>query len=117
MYNGVDVALDTFPYNGATTTCEAMWMGVPVVTLVGDAHRSRVGLSLLENAGLRQMIATNKEDYVRIAAGLARDVDGLQRLRAEIPARLRQSILCSPARFTRQLEDVLTQAWQARTLR
>ena len=117
LYNTVDIALDTFPYHGATTTCEALWMGVPVVTRVGDSHRSRVGLSLLTNIGLPGMVAESDEQYVQLAVSLANDPVRLKRLRTEIPARLRQSILCDPARFTRQLEDALTQAWQASTSR
>ena len=79
-YRRVDVGLDTFPYHGTTTTCEALWMGVPVVTLAGRRHASRVGVSLLANVGLREMIAGSVEEYVGIAAGLAGDlgeVDGV----------------------------------------
>jgi predicted O-linked N-acetylglucosamine transferase (SPINDLY family) len=112
LYNDVDIALDTFPYHGATTTCEALWMGVPVVTQVDEAHRSRVGLSLLTNAGISETIATDEEQYVRIAVQLASDPKRLAQLRTEIPTRLRHSILCDPARFTRQLEEALIQAWR-----
>ena len=113
-YNDVDIALDTFPYNGTTTTCEALWMGVPVVTLVGEAHRSRVGLSLLTNAGLTETIAADETQYIQIAVSLANDPKRLGQLRACIPGRLRQSILCDPIRFTSQLEATYLAAWESR---
>lgn len=76
-YAQVDVALDTYPYHGTTTTCEAIWMGVPVVTLMGDRHASRVGGSLLRAVGLGSLVAQDEEDFVEIATELARD--GLRR--------------------------------------
>jgi predicted O-linked N-acetylglucosamine transferase (SPINDLY family) len=72
-YAQVDIALDSFPYHGTTTTCEALWMGVPVVTLAGAAHHSRVGVSLLNQAGLAELIAGSATGYVEIAARLAGD--------------------------------------------
>ena len=71
-YANVDVALDTFPYHGTTTTCEALSMGVPVVTLAGVTHVSRVGVSLLTSVGLKELIAQSPEEYVKIAANLSR---------------------------------------------
>jgi predicted O-linked N-acetylglucosamine transferase (SPINDLY family) len=73
LYQGIDVALDTFPYHGTTTTCEALWMGVPVVTLAGDRHAARVGMSLLQAAGHPEWVASDWEGYIQLAAGLARD--------------------------------------------
>jgi predicted O-linked N-acetylglucosamine transferase (SPINDLY family) len=67
LYNQIDIALDTFPYNGTTTTCEALWMGVPVITLAGNTHVSRVGMSLLSNVGLREFIANTPEEYMLAA--------------------------------------------------
>jgi predicted O-linked N-acetylglucosamine transferase (SPINDLY family) len=81
LYGRVDVALDTFPYHGTTTTCEALWMGVPVVTLAGDRHSSRVGASLLAAAGHPEWVAEDPAGYVRIAAELARDLAGRSHLR------------------------------------
>ena len=88
LYHRVDIALDPFPYNGTTTTCEALWMGVPVVTLRGDRHAGRVGASLLTQIGLTDLIANSVEEYVEIAAALARN-----------PARLeRPALVAAPAR-------------------
>jgi protein O-GlcNAc transferase len=92
QYARVDVALDTFPYNGTTTTCEALWLGRPVVTLCGDRHASRVGASLLTAIGRPEWIAHDADDYVRIAAGLAADQAAL----ANASAGLRDQMLRSP---------------------
>ncbi len=81
-YGEIDIALDTFPYNGTTTTCEALWMGVPVVALAGAEHRSRVGVSLLSALGLERLIGKGIDDYVRIAAELAGSLNELAELRA-----------------------------------
>lgn len=72
-YNQVDVALDTFPYNGTTTTCEALWMGVPVVSLIGNSHAARVGLSLLSAIGHAEWATENEENYIEKAVALAQD--------------------------------------------
>jgi len=112
-YSDVDLALDTFPYNGTTTTCEALWMGVPVVTLAGEVHMSRVGASLLQCAGFDQLVARDETDYVRIAVELARDVNRRQSLRAELRPRLAASPLLDHAGFTRKLEAHCRQAWRA----
>jgi predicted O-linked N-acetylglucosamine transferase (SPINDLY family) len=92
LYHQVDIALDSFPYNGTTTTCESLWMGVPVVTLLGDRHVARVSASLLHAVGHPEWIAANPEEYVRIAADLARDPTRL----ASIRAGLRDEMLVSP---------------------
>ena len=81
MYEDIDIALDTFPYNGTTTTCEALWMGVPVVTRAGDVHMSRVGASLLHAAGLDDLIAQNAVEYVEAAVALAGDEERRRELR------------------------------------
>ena len=110
-YNSVDIALDTFPYNGTTTTCEAMWMGVPVIVLAGQTHASRVGVSLLSNVGLHDMIAESAEDYVEKAVRLAGDVDRLQELRAELRLMMAHSPLMDARGFTRFLETAYRQMW------
>ena len=104
-YGRADVALDAFPYHGTTTTCEALWMGVPVVSLAGDRHASRVGVSLLESIGAGELVASSPDEYVEKAVGLARDPARLAFWRKELRDRMRASTLTNHARFTRQLED------------
>jgi predicted O-linked N-acetylglucosamine transferase (SPINDLY family)/predicted SAM-dependent methyltransferase len=103
-YQDVDVALDVFPCNGLTATCEALWMGVPVVTLAGTTHASRVGASILESAGLPQLVAGTRREYVEIAMGLAQDFLGRRDLRAGMRERMRSSPLMDGAAFARKLE-------------
>jgi len=92
LYHQVDIALDSIPYNGTTTTCESLWMGVPVVTLLGDRHVARVSASLLHAVGHPEWVAETNEDFIRIAAGLAADPARL----AAIRAGLRDEMLVSP---------------------
>jgi len=113
LYGRVDVALDTYPYHGTTTTCEALWMGVPVVTLAGRTHVSRVGVSLLTSAGLPELIAQSPEDYLRIAASLADDLPRLTESRQTLRAKLRASPLMDGARFTSDMESAYRQMWRA----
>jgi predicted O-linked N-acetylglucosamine transferase (SPINDLY family) len=103
-YADIDIALDSHPYHGTTTTCEALWMGVPVVTLAGDAHVSRVGVSLLARAGHPEWIARDPDDHVRIATGLASDLDALANHRATLRGALRTSTLTDVRRLARELE-------------
>jgi protein O-GlcNAc transferase len=111
-YNRLDVALDPTPYNGTTTTCEAMWMGVPVVTLADDRHSARVGASLLNAAGLGGLIATGPEGYVKIAAALASQPAELAKLRRDMRSRLSRSPLLDARRLTRELERAYRAAWR-----
>jgi predicted O-linked N-acetylglucosamine transferase (SPINDLY family) len=104
IYHQVDIALDSFPYNGATTTCETLWMGVPVVTLVGERHVSRMGLSILSTIGLTELIAYTEEEYIQICLKLANDTGYLQDLRATLRERMQSSPLMDAATFTRYLE-------------
>jgi predicted O-linked N-acetylglucosamine transferase (SPINDLY family) len=99
QYHEAHIALDTFPYHGTTTTCEALWMGVPVVTLEGTSHISRVGVSLLTNIGLSELIAKTEDEYVAIACRLAADEAGLRTLRMGLRERMRNSILMDGPRF------------------
>lgn len=107
LYHSVDIALDPFPYNGTTTTCEALWMGVPVLTLAGQTHAARVGASLLTHTGLTEWIAATPADYVRLATAAAHDLPRLATLRATLRERLRTSPLCDARTFTRGLETAL----------
>jgi predicted O-linked N-acetylglucosamine transferase (SPINDLY family) len=112
-YKSVDVALDTFPYNGTTTTCEALWMGVPVVTRAGDRHASRVGASLLETVGLAELVTSDWDAYVEVAARLMRERGRLAAERASLRARMHASALGDAVRFTRDLEEAYLDVWQA----
>ncbi|MBC7836120.1 MAG: tetratricopeptide repeat protein [Phycisphaerales bacterium] len=114
MYGRVDVALDTFPYHGTTTTCEAMLMGVPVVTMSGTMHAGRVGVSLLNAVGLPELIARDVDDFVSIAATLAADHERLSRLRSGMRGRLLNSPLCDAPAFAARFGDLLRDLWRRR---
>ena len=111
-YHRVDIALDPFPYNGTTTTCEALCMGVPVVTLRGDRHAGRVGASLLGQLGLTDLIANSVEEYVEIALALAGNPGQLDDLRRSLRPRLAASPLCDGHAFARKIETAFRQMWQ-----
>jgi protein O-GlcNAc transferase len=104
MYHRMEIGLDTFPYHGTTTTCEAMWMGVPVITLAGRAHVSRVGLSLLTRVGLGELIAATPEEYVGKAIELAKDHERRRTIATDLRERMRTSPLMDTKRFTLELE-------------
>lgn len=106
-YAGMDIAVDTVPYNGGTTTCDALWMGVPVITLPGGRFSSRMGASVLRTVGLDQFIAESEDDYVHRAASLAADTATLQTLRASLRNRMAQSPLCDASQFTQDFESIL----------
>lgn len=112
LYNRVDIALDTHPYHGTTTTCEAMWMGVPVVTLRGVVHAGRVGVSLLTQVGLDDLIASTPDEYARIAGDLARDPERLARIRGGLRETMRTSPLCDGPGFVRELEQAYRSMWR-----
>lgn len=100
-YNRIDIALDTYPYNGTTTTCEALWMGRPVVTQIGERHASRVGASLLHTLELPDLIAVDAEAYIEIAVNLANDLPESARKYADIRERMQASPLCNRTVFQR----------------
>lgn len=104
LYGQVDIALDTFPYNGTTTTCEALYMGVPVVTLRGEHHAARVGGTLLEAVGTTELIAENRAAYVAEAVSLARDLPKLAQLRAELRSMVESSALMDRQGFALKIE-------------
>lgn len=112
-YSRMDIALDTVPYNGGTTSCDALWMGIPVITLPGGRFSSRMGASVLSTVGLNELIAENEDDYVRISKSLASETNKLQTLRSSIRNRVAESMLCNAAEFTRNFEvtlhDILTE--------
>jgi len=112
LYHEIDIALDPFPYNGTTTTCEALWMGVPVVALAGRVHAGRVGVSLLSNAGLTDLIADSEASYMQIAVGLASDPERLAQLRVSLRERLRNSPLTDAAGLTHALETEYVRMWR-----
>jgi predicted O-linked N-acetylglucosamine transferase (SPINDLY family) len=104
LYHGVDIALDTFPYNGTTTTCEALWMGVPVVTRAGGRHVERVGASLLEAVGLPELVVSTDGAYIEAVRALAADHRRLRALRRDLRSRMAVSVLCDAEGFTRRVE-------------
>lgn len=112
FYQRIGVALDAFPYHGTTTTCEALWMGVPVVSLAGRAHVSRVGSSLLAAVGLAELVADTPEAYVETAAALAADAARLAEMRKQLRARVAEGPLGDAARFTRRLEAAYREMWR-----
>ncbi|OGR05334.1 MAG: hypothetical protein A2520_06390 [Deltaproteobacteria bacterium RIFOXYD12_FULL_53_23] len=113
LYNEIDIALDPFPYNGTTTTCEALWMGVPVIALRGDLHCSRVSASILTHTGLAHLIAETPEEYVDKAVSLARDLNELSEFRKNIRGLMQGSTLCNPEIFARDMESALRSMWTA----
>jgi predicted O-linked N-acetylglucosamine transferase (SPINDLY family) len=114
LYRRVDIALDTFPYNGTTTTCEALWMGIPVVTLAGRTHVSRAGASLLTHLGATEWIANTPDEYLDICHNLASDPPQLAVTRGALRERMRQSPLCDATRFTQNLEAAFREMWRSR---
>jgi predicted O-linked N-acetylglucosamine transferase (SPINDLY family) len=111
MYKHVDIALDPFPYNGTTTSCEALWMGVPFITLCGTRHVARVGTSILTRAGLTEFIAETEEDYIAKAVQLANDINRLNTLRTNMRRQMQHSPLCDAASFARSVEVAYEKMW------
>lgn len=111
QYNDIDIVLDPFPYSGGLTTCEALWMGVPTVTLPGEIFAARHSLSHLSNAGLPDWAATSREDYVELALRKAADLPALAALRVGLRAHVQNSPLCDAPRFGRSLGAALRHAW------
>lgn len=112
LYRTVDVGLDTFPYNGGTTTCDALWMGVPLVSFAGDRSIARGGASLLSNLGLSEFIASSEQEYVEIAAGLMQRLDYLDDLRSALRGRMQDSALMDGKRFANAMEAAYRTMWR-----
>jgi predicted O-linked N-acetylglucosamine transferase (SPINDLY family) len=112
QYNQIDIALDPFPYPGGTTSCDALWMGVPLVTLAGRTAVARGGVSILSNSGLPDLIAHSREQYLQNASALARDRSRLASLRASIRGRMQSSPLMDGPRFTREMQAAFREMWR-----
>jgi predicted O-linked N-acetylglucosamine transferase (SPINDLY family) len=111
LYSKVDITLDPFPYNGTTTTCEALWMGAPVITLAGQTHVARVGASLVTHLGFPDWAAGSPEAYIAKCRELAGDLPRLAEIRAQLRERMRQSPLCDAPRFLGHLEHAFRSIW------
>ena len=113
QYHMIDIALDTFPYNGHMTSCDALWMGVPVVSLRGATSVGRGGVSLLSNLALPDLLAATPDEFVRIATSLASNLSRLSALRQSLRSRMRESPLCDAGLFTRSVESAYREMWRA----
>lgn len=111
-YNRVDIALDPYPYSGGLSTCEALWMGAPVIALPGETFAGRHAATHLYHAGLEDWIAKDEDDYVAIAVKWANDLEGLAQLRAGLREQVRASPLCDGPRFARNFENALRFMWK-----
>jgi len=107
QYNKIDIAFDTFPYNGTTTTCDALYMGVPVITILGDRHVSRVSASLLNTVGLGELVAKDGKDFVRIAVDLAGDTQKLYEIKRNLRERMQKSPLMDKISFTNKWQNAI----------
>jgi predicted O-linked N-acetylglucosamine transferase (SPINDLY family) len=112
LYHQIDIGLDTFPYNGHTTSLDSFWMGVPVVTIVGQTAVGRAGLSQLTNLGLPELIAHAPEEFIKIAAELATDLPRLSDMRAGLRDRMQRSPLMDAPRFARSIEAAYRDMWR-----
>ncbi len=112
-YREVDIVLDTFPYTGGTTTCEALWMGVPTVTLAGDSMIARQGVALLSAAGLADWVADDPAEYVRKAVSFGTDLVSLSTLRSSLRERIQATPLFDVRLFAQRLAEALAGIWQA----
>jgi protein O-GlcNAc transferase len=111
LYHRIDIGLDTFPYNGHTTSLDSLWMGVPVITLVGQTAVGRAGLSQLTNLGLTELAARTPEEFVERAVALAGDLPHLQALRTGLRARMKQSPLMDAAGYSQSIEQAYRIMW------
>jgi predicted O-linked N-acetylglucosamine transferase (SPINDLY family) len=112
LYDSIDIGLDPLPYNGITTTCDALWLGVPVVTLAGQTAAGRAGVSILSTVGLTELIARTQEQYVQIVTQLAGDPPRLAQLRSTLRERMTQSPMMDGPGFARKMESAYRQMWR-----
>jgi protein O-GlcNAc transferase len=111
-YHKIDIALDPFPFCGGTTTCDALWMGVPVVTLRGQTALGRAGVSILSNIDLPELIADTTDHYIQIAANLAADPARLSKIRQNLRPKMRASPLMNASQFAKDMESAFRQMWR-----
>ncbi|MGD0462113.1 MAG: hypothetical protein ABSB74_06465 [Tepidisphaeraceae bacterium] len=113
QFHRVDINLDTFPCGGGTTTCDALWMGVPTVSLRGATAVGRAGVSILSNADLKDWIAESPEEYLRVATQMAADVNGLRELRSRLRGKMEKSPLMDAGRFASDMEHAIRVMWES----
>lgn len=112
FFERIDVMLDTTPWNSHTTACECLWMGLPIITLLGDRHAGRICASVLTATGLTDLIASDEKEFLSIAEGLSHDIESLAQLRAGLRDRMRRSALCDGTTFTLGIEQAYRSAWE-----
>lgn len=112
LYKEVDLCLDTFPYNGTTTTCEALWMGVPVIAYTGNRHSARVSASILKNSGMDEWVAEDIEGYISIAVEMANRPEKLRYHRTTLREQMKQSSICDHQGFAKNMEEAYQEMWQ-----
>lgn len=110
-YHQADIALDPFPYNGTITSCEALWMGIPMITLCGNRHASRVGASILTRVGLTEFIAETEADYIRKAVRLAGNIEQMKTIRTSLRGRMQKSPFCDAKGFAKSVESAYREIW------
>ena len=112
VYDEIDIGLDPFPYSGTTTTCEALWMGIPVIALRGNRHSSRVSASMLTQVNHKELIAETIDDYIEKAVALANDIDQISALRSALRNQMKMSPLCDAKGFTKDIEAAYRKMWR-----
>ena len=111
IQSALDIALDTYPYHGTTTTCDALWMGVPVISMVGRHHACRVGLSILTRVGLEFFAALTRNEYIARATALAHNLEALVDIRFSMRRRMTESTLCNAGAFAHNVEEAYREMW------
>ena len=112
LYNKIDIALDTFPYTGVTTTFEALWKGIPVITMAGHNFKSRCGESILKNAKLNNLICLDSNDYINKTLNLVNNIPYLRNLRAEIFDNILITPLFDNKKYTLEFQDILLRKYR-----